>query len=366
MKKIKFLHIVGNRPQFIKLSAFLKATQKYPQIQNIIVHSGQHYDFEMSKLFFKELGIPKINYNLGVGSGTHGIQTGKILIGLDPVLFKEKPSVVIVYGDTNTTLAGALAGYKLHFPVAHVEAGMREYIWRPEEMNKKIADHCSDFCFCPIKRACLNLEKEGIKKNKIFFTGDITYDVFLINKNTALKKANIKIPNDDYILMTMHRAETVDSFERAKGIIEALLKIPMKVVYPVHPRSKKQLIKFGLYQKLKKASHIKLMKPIGYFEFLKLLLNSKLIITDSSGVIKETFYAKKLGVTIDDTTEYKEIFNMGYNVLAGTKKENILKQIKIMLKRKFKQISSAKNPFGDGYAADKMVDILIENLDRRH
>lgn len=356
---MKILHIVGNRPQFIKLAPFLKATHEYSEIRNIILHSGQHYDYEMSRIFFKELGIPKVDCNLGVGSGTHGFQTGNMLIKLDPILLEEKPDIVVVYGDTNTTLAGALAAYKLHFPVAHVEAGMREYVWRPEEMNKKIADHCADFCFCPIKRAYLNLEREGIEPDKIFFTGDITYDAFLMYKGIAVEKGDIEVPNEDYILITMHRAETVDVYERVKGVVEALLEIPIRIVYPIHPRTQRKLIELGLYEKLNGADNIDLIEPVGYFEFLKLLLNSKFIMTDSSGVLKEAFYAKRLCVTLDDTTEYKEIFNMGYNVLAGTRKEDIVREVHTMLERKFTPFDPLENPFGDGQAANKMASILI-------
>jgi UDP-N-acetylglucosamine 2-epimerase (non-hydrolysing) len=358
---MKLLHIVGNRPQFIKLSAFLVAANKRSKIKNVILHSGQHYDFEMSRLFFKELNIPKADYNLGAGSGTPGIQTGNILKNLDPILLKEKPNMVIVYGDTNTTLAGALASYKLHFPLAHVEAGVRENIWRPEEINKKIADHCSDFCFCPIKRACSNLEKENIDKEKIFFTGDITYDAFLANGNIAIGNKKIKIPKEDYVLMTMHRAETVDFYERAKGVVDALLEIPFRIIYPIHPRAKKQLIKFNLYEKLEKSNNIDLIKPLGYFEFLKLLLGAKLIITDSGGVTKETFYARKLGIIIDNTSEYNEIFDMGYNTLVGVEKEDILKAVNSTLKKKFILTSAAKKLFGDGRAAEKMISIIEKN-----
>ncbi len=362
---MKILHIVGNRPQFIKLAPFLRATHMYQEIQNIILHSGQHYDYEMSRIFFEELGIAKIDYNLEVGSGTHGFQTGTILVKLDPILLKEKPDVVVVYGDTNTTLAGALAAYKLHFPVAHVEAGMREYIWRPEEMNKKMADHCANFCFCPIQRACLNLKREGIEPERIFFTGDITYDAFLMSKNIAMEKGSVEVPRENYILMTMHRAETVDVYERVKGVIEALLEIPMKIVYPIHPRTQKKLIEMGLYRHIEKANHIVLMEPIGYFEFLKLLLNSSLVITDSSGVIKEAFYAKKPCVTVDNTTEYTEVFDQGYNVLVGTKKESILAQIEKMFGKKFDPIDSRESPFGDGNAANKMVSILMEKIPQK-
>jgi len=361
---MKILHIIGNRPQLIKLGPFLKATRKYPDIRNIILHSGQHYDYEMSKIFFKELGIPEPDYNLEIGSGTHGFQTGSILIKLDSILLKERPEIAIVYGDINTTLAGALAVYKVHLPLAHIEAGVREYVWRPEEMNRKIADHCADFCFCPIKKACSNLEKEGLEPSRIFFTGDITYDAFLMYKNIALNKASIEIPEKDYILMTMHRAKTVDVYERVKGVVDSILNTPMKLIYPIHPSTEKKLIEFGLYEKIKKFNNINLIKPVGFFEFLKLLLNSRLVITDSGGVIKEAFYAEKFCITLDYSTEYKEeLFDSGYNILAGTEKENIINAAENMLRRKFSAISSSNNPFGDGYAAERMVSILTEKFE---
>lgn len=357
---MKIFHIVGNRPQFIKLAVFLNATYEHSDIHNIIIHSGQHYGYEMSKIFFDDLKIPKVDYNLEVGSGTHGFQTGNMLVKLDPVLSREQPDVVVVYGDTNTTLAGALSAYKQHLPIVHVESGMREHIWRPEEMNKKIADHCSDFCFCPLKRACDNLAKEGIPEEKIFLTGDITCDAFLQHKDIALKKVKIEAPKDDYILMTMHRAETVDIFERVKGIVEAIVEIPLKVIFPVHPRTKKQLSKFGLFNTLENSKNIKLLDPISYFEFIKLLLDTEIVITDSSGVLKEAFYAQKMCVTIDESTEYIEIFDMGYNILAGTKKKSILIAVENMLSKEF--IPPKENPLGDGNAGREMVKILKDKL----
>lgn len=359
---MKILHVVGNRPQFIKLSPFLKATYKYNDILNVIVHSGQHYDYEMSRIFFKELGIPEPNYNLEVGSGTHGEQTGKMLLALDPIILEETPDIIIVYGDTNTTLAGALAGYKMHIPVAHVEAGMREYIWRPEEINKKIADHCSDFCFAPLERACENLRKEGIPEFKIFYTGDITYDAFLQNKDTAIRYYQNNKEENDYILLTLHRAETVDNSERLKEIVKALLEIPYKIFFPAHPRTKRRLLEFGLYDIMKESKFIEVIHPVGYFEFINLMLNSKLVITDSSGVLKEAFYSQKMCVTIDETTEYKEIFEMGYNVLTGFEKSKIISAIESMLRREF--IPPKSNPFGDGHAAERMVKIIREVLSK--
>lgn len=354
---MKILHIVGNRPQFIKLSPFLKATKGYKDVKNIIVHSGQHYDYEMSKVFFDDLEIPEPDYHLGVGSGTHGVQTGKMLVALDPILLSERPDVVVVYGDTNTTLAGALAGYKLKIPIAHVESGMRENIWRPEEMNKKMADHCSDFCFCPIERAVKNLKRENIPDEKIFFTGDITYDAFLINLEKVKSRKYISMPSEGYFLLTLHRAETVDVYEKLSSIIAALLEVKEKIVFPCHPRTEKTLSEFNLYEKIKSSNNILLLKPVGYFDFLNLLINSKLVMTDSSGVIKETFYAKNPGVTLDNTTEYKEIFEAGCNILSGTNKNDILTAIEKMTKIKYNVVPTEL--FGNGDAAIKMMEVLF-------
>jgi UDP-N-acetylglucosamine 2-epimerase (non-hydrolysing) len=359
--KLKIAHVVGNRPQFIKLGPFLRATKKYNnEIINIIIHSGQHYDYEMSKIFFDDLELPKPDYHLQSGSGTHGVQTGKILQALDEILIKNKPNIVVVYGDTNTTLAGALGAYKLNIPVAHVESGMREGIWRPEEMNKKIADHCSKFCFCPIERACDNLIMEGIPEENIFNTGDITYDAFINSKRLINSKATIELPRHEYILLTMHRAETVDNPKRLGIIINALIETKeYEIIFPIHPRTLKALKDTGLLSKVEKANHIVLHKPLGYFDFNNFLINSKLILTDSSGVLKEAFYALRPCVTLDETTEYKEIFDLGFNILSGFNSEKIKEDIAQMLSLQKLSLDGKVNPFGNGKASEKMVDILI-------
>jgi UDP-N-acetylglucosamine 2-epimerase (non-hydrolysing) len=341
----------------------LKATGRYAGIENLILHSGQHYNYDMSKVFFDELKIPEPDYNLEVGSGTHGIQTGKMLVGLDPILLKEKPDCVIVYGDTNTTLAGALAAYKLDYPCAHIESGMREYIWRPEEMNKKIADHCSDFLFCPLKSAVNNLVNEGVSTEKIYFTGDVTYDAYLMNSKKAENSTilnDLDLNPEQYILLTMHRAETVDNYNEIVGIINSLIEINELIIFPIHPRTENRLREYGLLNRLERRANIRLIKPVGYFEFLKLLNNSTVVMTDSSGVIKETFYAKKPGITIDYTTEYKEIFELGYNILAGKTKGGIFKSYKKMINKNLPDI--IENPLGDGNAAERMVKILFESI----
>ena len=364
---MKFLHIVGNRPQFVKLSPFLKATAAYPEIKNVIIHTGQHYDNVMSSVFFRDLGLPDPDYNLGAGSGTHGIQTGKILMKLDPILVSEDPDVVIVYGDTNSTLAGALAASKLHIPLAHVESGVRERIWRPEETNRIVADNCADFCFTPMESAVDNLMNENIARSKIYHTGDITYDAYLQNKDKAIEVADYyAMKNTDWLLWTMHRAETVEISDRLHGIVDAMLACDIQIVFPIHPRTEKALKRYGCYDAVLTASHIRMIDPVGYLEFLAMLQSCSMVATDSSGVLKEAFYAEKMCVTLDETTEYgEELFETGYNILSGFKSQRIKNCINIMLKIKFNEINKVTfqyRPFGRGYAAENMVKILMEKL----
>ena len=358
MKTQKFLYIVGNRPQFIKLAPFLRAIRPHKQIENVIVHSGQHYDFKMSQIFFEELGLPEPDYNLGVGSGTHGVQTGRILARLDSVLLKENPDFVFVFGDTNTTIAGALAAQKLHFRLGHVESGLRENIWRPEEINRKISDHCSDFLFCPTRTAVANLIKEDLPQERIFLTGDITYDAFLwsVKKINAEKKGP---PSDNgFVLLTLHRAESVDYEDILREIISTLMELDEPIIFPVHPRTMGKLKKFHLLKEVQKSAKIRMLPAVGYFEFLKMLLAARIIITDSGGVIKEAFYAKKPCVTLDDTTEYEEIQESGINIWAGKNKKPILNAVR----RAWDMDASHVRPeavFGDGNAAEKMISIVL-------
>jgi len=361
---MKFIHIVGNRPQFVKLSPFLKATAAYPEIKNVIIHTGQHYDNAMSSVFFRDLELPEPDYNLGAGSGTHGIQTGKMLMKLDPILLAEDPDVVIVYGDTNSTLAGALAASKLHIPLAHVESGVRERIWRPEETNRIVADNCADFCFTPMESAVDNLMNENIARSKIYHTGDITYDAFLQNKNKAFEATDYAIRKTDWILWTMHRAETVEVSSRLHSIVDAMLECEVEIVFPMHPRTEKALKRFGCFDAILTAKHIHVDTPVGYLEFLAMLQCCNIVVTDSSGVLKEAFYAEKMCVTIDETTEYgEELFNPRYNFLAGFEKDTILTSIKIKLQTPFpERKKQLYNPFGTGNAAENMVKILMEKL----
>jgi UDP-N-acetylglucosamine 2-epimerase len=358
---MKLVHLVGNRPQFIKLAPFLQATTG-KNIQNVIIHSGQHYDYEMSKIFFEDLQIPSPQYHLEAGGGTHTSQTARVMLGTEEILNKEKPDVVVIYGDTNTTLAGALVAYKMNIPFAHVEAGLREYVWRPEEMNKKVADQFAKYCFCPIERACANLRKEGVGENAIFLTGDITYDTFKYAQSVLDQKATVTVPKRPYFLLTMHRAETVDYPDKVGPIVEALLKIDHEIIFPIHPRTEKSLKQLGLFGKLTSTGKITVIPPVGYFDLLKLIEHSQLVITDSGGVIKEAFYSEKPGVAIDAASEYNEIYDLGCSVLTGQDTRKIITAVEQMSKKDISPIVRKHNPFGDGQAARLMVELIQQHV----
>ncbi len=354
---MRFLHIVGNRPHFVKLAFLVRATTGR-DIENVVVHSGQHYDYQMSECFMRDFELRPPAYNLGVGSGSHGVQTGLILSRLDPILSAERPDAIVVYGDTNTTLAGALAACKTQVPLAHVEAGLREFTNRPEEVNRKLTDCCSQLLFCPTPRAAENLREEGVAEERIFMTGDITYDAFLAAAR-SLDSEGMRGKNmEHYALVTLHRAETVDDRDALTEIGETLLALGEQVVFPVHPRTCKMLAQYGLLQALEDSPFVKLLPPQGYYDFLRLLLDSDLVITDSGGVIKEAFYARKPCVTLDFTNEYPEIYDTGLNVLAGKSKDSILSAA-VAVRQVDASAILPSAVFGDGHAAERMVDTLM-------
>jgi UDP-N-acetylglucosamine 2-epimerase (non-hydrolysing) len=354
MQKRKLFHIVGNRPQFIKLAALLRALPSR-QFLNVIVHSGQHYDYEMSEVFFRELGMPKPDYFLNARSGTHGVQTARVLARLDPLWGKEKPDVAVVYGDTNTTLAGALSVYKFRLPLAHVESGLREFVWRPEEINKRMADHCSDFCFCPTRAAVENLKREGLAKERIFLTGDITYDSFLWSAERVHRHASVTVPKEDFFLLTLHRAETVDCRGYLNTIVSCLLECRKTIYFPVHPRTKARLRHFGLWGMLLKASNVHVLPALGYFDFLAFLLGCAGVLTDSGGVIRESYYAGKPAVVLDHSTEYTELVAAGTTLVAGHDGKSIKSAIERL---DCLRIANRQRFFGDGKAGERMAEIL--------
>jgi UDP-N-acetylglucosamine 2-epimerase (non-hydrolysing) len=314
---MKIVSIVGARPQFIKCAPLSRELRK--QHQEVLIHTGQHYDYLMNKVFFDELDIPAPDYNLEVGSGSHGVQTGEMLKKIEAVLTSEKPDLVLVYGDTNSTLAGALAAVKMHIKTAHVEAGLRSFDkTMPEEINRVLADHCSDWLFCPTQTAVDNLGKEGITRG-VYLTGDVMVDAFLYARERAensdiLEKLNLK--SKQYILATVHRASNTDNKENLENIVNAFCQLQEAVVFPLHPRTKKQLKFFGLYDKL--AQCVKLIEPLGYLEFTRLLNHASKVLTDSGGVQKEAYIYKVPCITLRDNTEWVETVQDGWNLLVGT------------------------------------------------
>ena len=348
---MKIASIVGARPQFIKASPVSKELRK--KHHEVLIHTGQHYDFELSQLFFDELGIPEPDYNLDVGSFTQGKQTGKMLMGIEKVLLKEKPDFVLVYGDTNSTLAGALASVKLHIPVGHVEAGLRSYDKSmPEEINRILADHCSDLLFCPTKTAVNNLKREGIEKG-VYLTGDVMMDALLYNEEIAEEKSNIigklGLKNKQYLVATIHRASNTDNKKNLKNIVDAFCEIDETIIFPAHPRTVKNLREYGLHEKLYK--HVKLIKPLGYLDFLKLMRNAKKIMTDSGGIQKEAYILRVPCITLRKTTEWVETLEDGWNVLVGTNKERIVKRVS-----EFEpSLKTHKTRFGSGNASREIV-----------
>jgi UDP-GlcNAc3NAcA epimerase len=352
---MKILTVVGARPQFIKLAPFSKILRENG-INEIIVHTGQHYDENMNDLFFKELEIPDPDYNLGIGSGNHGEQTGRMLIEIEKIILKEKPNLVIVYGDTNSTLAGALAASKLHIKLAHVEAGLRSFNKRmPEEINRVLTDHVSDILFCPTQTAVENLKNEGIT-NGVYLVGDVMFDALLHFSKISDMKSNIlerlNINQKEYYLATIHRAENTDDHERLKNILTAISKMDEIVVFPIHPRTRKMVNYYGL-NGLLKNNNVKVIDPVGYLDMLKLEKNAKAILTDSGGVQKEAFWLKVPCITLRDETEWIETVNLGWNRLVGSDVEKILEAVRDL---KFGVDVSFENDF----SAKKMYEIIIQ------
>ncbi|MDH7592738.1 MAG: UDP-N-acetylglucosamine 2-epimerase (non-hydrolyzing) [Methanomicrobiales archaeon] len=324
---MKIVSIVGARPQFIKCAPLSQELRK--RHEEILVHTGQHYDPEMSGLFFEELRIPHPAYNLGVGSGTHGWQTGEMLKRVEGVLLQEEPEMVIVYGDTNSTLAGALAAAKLHVPIAHVEAGLRSFDRRmPEEINRVLTDHLSALLLCPTETALLNLKREGITEG-VHLSGDVMVDALLQHHRHALEQARILerlgLHEREYLVLTLHRPSNTDSRDRLLGILRAIGDAKRKVVFPVHPRTAVRMKEYGPSEKLR--GEIITTAPLGYLEMLRLLSGAEKCLTDSGGVQKEAYILGIPCITLRDSTEWVETLADGWNVLAGTDRARILEAI---------------------------------------
>lgn len=321
---MKILTIIGARPQFIKAATVSRLIAHASNVTEYIIHTGQHYDQNMSDIFFRELDIPKPNINLEIGSGLHGEQTAKMLVGIEQEIIKQKPSCVLVYGDTNSTLAGALAASKLNVPVCHVEAGLRSFNRSmPEEVNRTVTDHTSDTLFAPTQNAVSQLKKEGIPSDNIVLSGDVMFDAALYYSGKAEVESHIleslKLQNNDYILATVHRAENTDDKERLARIVHELETLAKNttVVMPIHPRTLKLLSEYSITPK-----GVLFIEPVGYLDMVKLERNSKLIVTDSGGVQKEAFFHKKQCFTIRSETEWTELVDAGHNILFPPVPEN--------------------------------------------
>lgn len=358
---MKIATIIGARPQFIKAATVSRAiavhnriTPDASRLTEVIIHTGQHYDDDMSAIFFRELEIPEPKYNLGIGSGFHGHHTGWMLIAIEEALLKEKPDWVLIYGDTNSTLAGALAAAKLHIRIAHVEAGLRSYNrLMPEEINRVVADQLSHLLFCPSQVAVNNLAAEGVTKG-VVITGDVMADALQF---AAVKQSNhsnilsrMSLQPQCYLLATVHRAENTDNKQRLQNILTAFAALNEPVVFPVHPRTHKYLQETG-YQP---PANVKLIEPIGYFDVIALEKSARLLLTDSGGMQKEAYWLKVPCITLRDETEWIETVELGWNVLVGADRERIIEEVHSL------QAPSTHPPlYGDGKAAEKIVSLFF-------
>jgi UDP-GlcNAc3NAcA epimerase len=347
---MKIVTIIGARPQFIKAATISRVIKYHPEIQEVIVHTGQHYDSNMSEVFFKELEIPEPNINLEVGSGTHGKQTARMLEGIEEVLVNEKPDWVLVYGDTNSTLAGALAAAKLNIRIAHVEAGLRSFNHTmPEEINRIATDHVSSCLFAPTHNAMNLLANEGLT-DKAIFSGDVMYDSILHYKDIAAKRISlnniINLESGKYYLATVHRQENTDNLENLRKIFKVFSMLDRPVVIPMHPRTRKFMSDIVL-------SNVIVIDPVGYLEMITLLNNCHKVLTDSGGLQKEAFFMKKPCITLREETEWIETLEDNWNFVVGTNEQKVLEKISV------NNFGEQKDFFGDGNAAKKIVISLL-------
>jgi len=348
--------VLGTRPEIIKMSPIIRECEAR-NLDYFILHSGQHYSYDMDRAFFEDLDLPEPKYNLDVGSGTHAGQTAKILTGIEKVLMQEKPDIVLVQGDTNTVMAGALAAAKLHIRVGHVEAGLRSFDrTMPEEINRVVADHISDYLFAPTETARQYLQNEGIEERKICVTGNTIVDAVFQNREISKRRADILgtlgLEPKGYFLVTSHRQENVDNPDTLRSIIAGLEAVhheySLPIIFPMHPRTRKMVEQFGI-----SLDGISVMNPVGFLEFLQLESNARLVLTDSGGVQEETCILGVPCVTLRENTERPETIGVGANVLAGTDSAEILRCVQHMLDRNGRW----SNPYGDGTAGSMITTI---------
>jgi UDP-N-acetylglucosamine 2-epimerase (non-hydrolysing) len=392
--EIKVLSVVGARPNFMKIAPFIRAISKHndsPQatvsIEHILVHTGQHYDYQMSQAFFQDLEIPRPDYHLDVGSGSHAVQTGKVMIALEKVLLEERPWLVVVVGDVNSTLAAAICAVKLHILVAHIESGLRSFDRAmPEEINRLLTDAISDYLFTPSPDADENLLREGIPREKIFLVGDIMVDSLLHNRSRAEKSTIVRELGlldgsgnkiSPYALLTLHRPSNVDSEVVLSGIVQALTEVAnsLPVIFPVHPRTRGRLQEFGLahhFKLLKRDESragsidrggIYLLEPLGYLDFLKLEMNASLVLTDSGGIQEEATVLDVPCLTLRNTTERPVTITHGTNTLVWNDSRLIIEETRRILAGKGKKGSSPE--LWDGRTAERIVGVLVDRAAKR-
>ena len=372
---MKIATILGTRPEIIKMAPIIDEIAKRG-IDQIVLHTGQHYDKEMSDNFFRDLEIPSPDYNIHVGSASHGKQTGLMMKGIEEVLVSEKPDIVLVQGDTNAVLAGALVASKLHIAVGHVEAGLRSFdMTMPEEINRRVADVASSMYFVPTVESAINLLAEGFSRRNLIVTGNTVVDACFRHLEIAKKRgieeeslSRLDIENMDNILtLTMHRAENVDDRKRVTSIIEALKELDqMNIIFPIHPRTKNTLQEFGLFDELDSLEHVHIIKPIGYLDFLQLTSASTLILTDSGGLQEEAITLDVPALTLRYNTERPETVTSGGNILVGSDKDAILEYVgRILSDEEFRdRMKNAPNPYGQGDSAKLTVDAIQEYYEK--
>ena len=365
-RKINVCYIIGTRPEIIRSAPFIYKLSNHKLVSFKLVHTGQHYEFELSKSFFNELNLPEPDYNLGIGSGSHGKQTASTISEIEKLISKENPDIMCVFGDTNSTLGAAIAGSKMNTKVCHIEAGARSFnMQMAEEINRRLIDHCSDLLL-PVSRNCeINLRNENVQ-GKITCIDDPLYESFKKHMDEASRLTifdNFHLPRKGYFLLTLHRAENVDDEVILSEIIETLISLNgYKIIFPIHPRTEDRLKKFNIYKKIQ-GSNIILTKPLKYLEILNLLLNAKITLTESGGLQKEAYWAGCPCITLRNETEWIETVQIGANFLGGINKNKIIKTINYVLKN-YKDISKkillSENPYGKGNSSKQLLEIILK------
>lgn len=363
---MKILNVVGARPNFMKIAPIMAAYQKHPELEPLLIHTGQHYDERMSKLFFEQLGIPKPDVNLEVGSGSHAVQTADIMKAFEAVVLEQKPDVVLVVGDVNSTIACGLVAVKLGIKLVHVEAGLRSFDrGMPEEINRVLTDSISDLLFCTEQSGVDNLRKEGIAEEKIVLVGNVMIDTLERNRARAAESTvleRFELHPKEYAALTLHRPSNVDDAVVFSRILDALEEIQaaLPVLFPIHPRTRKNIDRMGFTKRVEEMTGLHLIEPLGYLDFLKLMVEAKLVLTDSGGIQEETTILKVPCLTLRENTERPITCTLGSNQIVGTESAAILKAFGRVMQGEFTKTEVP--PLWDGGAAERIVETMVERL----